>query len=49
MPVLQRQVYDVAHLDSIHLGRKAVVFFAWGDGHVLGWYAVPSVRTAARG
>ena len=32
------EVYDVVHLDGIHLHRDAVVLIAIARGHVIGWY-----------
>lgn len=40
------EVYDVVHLDGIHLHRDAVVLIAIACGHVIGWHVAKS-ETAA--
>ena len=42
------EVYDVAHLDGIHLHRDAVVLIAIACGHVIGWHVAKSETAAAR-
>ena len=43
------EVYDVVHLDGIHLHRDAVVPVAIASGHVIGWYVAGNETSAAWG
>ena len=43
------EVYDVVHLDGIHLHRDAVVPVAIASGHAVGWYVAGNETSAAWG
>ncbi len=43
------EIYDVVHLDGIHLHRDAVVLIAVASGRVIGWYVARNETSAAWG